>query len=81
MGRGAKTPLPPGIISNTMGDTMTGKDIKRIRGKLRHTQQELAETLGVALSTVSAWEQERSAPSRLAQRLIRELCRKKGVKV
>ena len=60
---------------------MTGKDIKRIRGKLRHTQQELAETLGVALSTVSAWEQGRSEPGKLTQRLIGELCRKRGVKV
>ena len=80
-GGGLTTPLPLGIISNTIGATMTGRDIERIRGKLGLTQQEFAQALGVALSTVSAWEQRRSKPGRLTQRLIGQLCRKRGVKV
>ncbi len=66
---------------------MTGKDVQRMRKRLKDTngqpmtQQGLATALGVALSTVSAWEQGRSEPGKLTQRLIGELCRKRGVKV
>jgi DNA-binding transcriptional regulator YiaG len=53
-------------------------DIKDIRIKLRLTQEELAHKLGVSWGTVARWEAGRSKPSKLAQRAIENLIRKKG---
>ena len=49
---------------------MTGKEIKELRKKLKMTQQELADELGVARITVVRWEAEQKHPSRLAKRRL-----------
>ncbi len=55
-------------------------DIKAIRLKLGFTQEDLARTLGIALSTVSKWEQGLFSPSRLAREKIEKLLKKEGKK-
>ena len=51
-------------------------DIKAIRLKLGFTQEDLARKLGLALSTVSKWEQGIFSPSRLAREKIETLVKK-----
>jgi len=55
-------------------------DIKGIRLKLGFTQEDLARKLGLALSTVSKWEQGLFSPSRLAREKIKTLLKKGGIK-
>jgi len=55
-------------------------DIKSIRLQLGFTQEDLARKLGLALSTVSKWEQEVTSPSRLAREKLEKLLRKGGKK-
>jgi len=55
-------------------------DIKAIRLKLGFTQEDLARKLGIALSTVSKWEQGLFSPSRLAREKIEGLVKKGGKK-
>jgi len=53
-------------------------DIKAIRLQLGFTQEDLARALGLALSTVSKWEQGLFSPSRLAREKIEKLVKKGG---
>ena len=55
-------------------------DIKSIRHQLGFTQEDLARKLGLALSTVSKWEQGVTSPSRLAREKLEKLLRKGGIK-
>ena len=55
-------------------------DIKTIRQKLGFTQEDLARKLGLALSTVSKWEQGIFSPSRLAREKIKRLVKKGRIK-
>jgi putative transcriptional regulator len=55
-------------------------DIKAIRLKLGFTQEDLARKLGLALSTVSKWEQGLFSPSRLAREKLEKLLKKRGMK-
>jgi DNA-binding transcriptional regulator YiaG len=55
-------------------------DVRAIRLKLGFTQEDLARKLGLALSTVSKWEQGVSSPSRLAREKIEKLIKKGGKK-
>jgi DNA-binding transcriptional regulator YiaG len=55
-------------------------DIKAIRLELGFTQEDLARKLGLALSTVSKWEQGVFSPSRLAREKIGKLLKKGGKK-
>jgi transcriptional regulator with XRE-family HTH domain len=57
---------------------MDGEKIKEIRERLEMTQQEFAENIGVALSSVANWENKRREPSRLAVQSIEELLNIKG---
>jgi len=57
---------------------MTAEEIRRLRvEKLMLTQAELAEKLGVDISTVKAWEQGRQKPRLKHIRGLRELELKK----
>lgn len=58
---------------------MNAKKIKEIRENLKMTQQEFAEKIGVALSSVANWESGRSNPSKLAVQSIKELLNIKGI--
>ncbi len=51
-------------------------DTKAIRLKLGFTQEDLARKLGLALSTVSKWEQGIFSPSRLAREKIEKFIKK-----
>ena len=55
-------------------------NIKVIRDSLGFTQEDLARKLGLALSTVSKWEQRVTSPSRLAREKLEKLLRKGGLK-
>ena len=55
-------------------------DIKAFRLKLGFTQEDLARTLGLALSTVSKWEQGLTSPSRLANEKLQKLVKRGGIK-
>jgi DNA-binding transcriptional regulator YiaG len=55
-------------------------DIKSIRLRLGFTQEDLARNLGLALSTVSKWEQGVTSPSRLAREKLEKLLKKGGIK-
>ena len=55
-------------------------DIKEIRLELGFTQEDLARKMGLALSTVSKWEQGVTSPSSLARQKIEKLMKKGGRK-
>ncbi len=55
-------------------------DIKAIRKELDYSQEDLARKLGLALSTVSKWEQGVTSPSRLAREKIERLVKRGGKK-
>ena len=55
-------------------------DIKAIRLELGFTQEDLARKLGLALSTISKWEQGVFSPSRLAREKLEKLVKKEGQK-
>jgi len=55
-------------------------DIKSIRVILGFTQEDLARKLGLALSTVSKWEQGVTSPSRLACEKLEKLLKRGGKK-
>ncbi len=52
---------------------MTGPEIKELRTKLKMTQQELADKLGVARVTVARWETNSKRPSNLAKKQLSRL--------
>ena len=52
-------------------------DIKAIRNQLGFTQEELARKLGLALSTVSKWEQGCTSPSPLAREKLQRLIKRR----
>jgi len=49
---------------------MTADEIKQLRQGLKMSQEEFARELGISFATVNRWENNKSAPSRLAQRLL-----------
>jgi DNA-binding transcriptional regulator YiaG len=55
-------------------------DMKSIRLQLGFTQEDLARELGLALSTVSKWEQGLFSPSRLAREKVEKLLKKEAKK-
>ena len=52
---------------------MTGIEIKELRKKLKMTQQQLADKLGVHRVTVAEWETNHKRPSNLAERQLERL--------
>jgi transcriptional regulator with XRE-family HTH domain len=60
-------------------DIDTGDVIRRLRSKLGLTQEEFAHAIAVTVSTVNRWENDHTAPSKLAWKVIRELARKRGL--
>lgn len=52
---------------------MTAKEIKELRKKLKLTQQELADKIGVDRVTVARWENGNKRPSNLAERQLARL--------
>ncbi len=62
----AKTENPSGLL-------------REIRGRLKLTQEELAELLGVSFATVNRWEGDLAKPQRAAQKAIEALATEAGV--
>lgn len=58
---------------------VTGSDLRLLRQKLRLTQEEFARELGMTISTVCRWENDKDRPSRLAWRVISAAAAKRGV--
>ena len=54
--------------------------VKRLRKKMKLSQTELANLIGVDYVTVNRWENGHARPSQLAQRHLNRLARKAGVK-
>ncbi len=52
---------------------MDGQNIKKLRISLHMTQEEFAHQLGVTLCTVNRWENNKSTPSRLAVKQLKQL--------
>jgi DNA-binding transcriptional regulator YiaG len=52
---------------------MQGQAIRMLRTGMGLTQEEFAHRLGVTLSTVNRWENNKSAPSRLALKQLNKL--------
>ena len=52
---------------------MNGIQIKTLRLSMGFTQEEFAHHLGVTLCTVNRWENNKSTPSRLAQKLLKQM--------
>jgi len=55
-------------------------DIRAFRLKLGFTQEDLARNLGLALSTISKWEQGIFSPGRLAREKLDKLLKRGGKK-
>ena len=53
--------------------------LREVRDELGLSQEQLAQRLGVAWSTVSRWENERGAPSPLAREKVDKLLRESGL--
>lgn len=54
--------------------------VKTLRRKMLLTQEEFAKMIGTSFSAVNRWENGKSTPSIKAQRKIKELCSKYGMK-
>lgn len=52
-------------------------DVKETRKQLGLTAEELAQKLGVSVTTVSRWETGRHKPSKLAKRRMKEVLQAK----
>ena len=55
--------------------------VKELRKRNRWTQEELAQAIGVTLSTVHRWEKKGGQPTLLARRMLLRLLKKAGVSV
>jgi DNA-binding transcriptional regulator YiaG len=55
---------------------MDAERIRAIRQRLQMTQEDFAHMIGVTFSTVNRWENGKSAPNRIALRLLRGLEKK-----
>lgn len=49
---------------------LSAYEIKRIRIDMGLTQEELAQEMGVAVSTVNRWENGRSKPGKMACKIL-----------
>ena len=56
------------------------KFVKLLREKMKLSQTELANLIGVDYVTVNRWENGKARPSQLARRHLDRLARKTGVK-
>ena len=57
-------------IKSMNNKVMDPKRIQEIRRRLRVTQEDFAHMVGVTFSTVNRWENGKSKPNRIAQRIL-----------
>ena len=55
------------------------EEISKIRQRLFITQEDFAEEIGVAFSTVNRWEGGKSKPNMTAMKKIKELCLRNNI--
>jgi len=65
--------MPTKSLNNKMMDP---KRIQSIRQRLKVTQEDFAHMVGVTFSTVNRWENGKSKPNRIAQRILAGLEKK-----
>ena len=53
--------------------------IRELRKKKNCTQEELAQEIGVSLSTIQRWEKQGGKPTRLARRVLGRLFDEAGI--
>jgi len=51
--------------------------VKEVRRQLGLSQEDLAHALGVSFATVNRWENGKTAPSKMAQSVWQQFCRRK----
>lgn len=69
----------PSLGCGAAAEEQIGGMIRYLRHQLGMTQEELAQSLGITVGTVSRWEKGRFRPSRLARALIVEFARTHNV--
>lgn len=63
---------PPFMSSiNGTGDEFTNERIRRLRMELNMTQESFAHEIGVTFATVNRWENGRTTPNKVAQKVLR----------
>jgi putative transcriptional regulator len=65
--------MAPKSLNNKVMDP---KRIQEIRQRLKVTQEDFAHMVGVTFSTVNRWENGKSKPNRIAQRILAGLEKK-----
>ena len=58
-------------ISNGSGDEFTNERIRQLRTELNMTQESFAHEIGVTFATVNRWENGRTTPNKVAQKVLR----------
>lgn len=58
------------------GDNFDGSRIKQLREELNMTQENFAHEIGVTFATVNRWENGRTTPNKVAQKVLLLLERK-----
>lgn len=59
-------------------EALDAGDLRRLRVRLRLSQEEMAAALGVSYVTINRWENGRHSPSRMAQAKIEAMMRGGG---
>lgn len=57
--------------SNNGGDEFTNERIRKLRMELNMTQESFAHEIGVTFATVNRWENGRTTPNKVAQKVLR----------
>lgn len=67
-----------GIVERSLShpDDFDGARIKRLREDLNMTQENFAHEIGVTFATVNRWENGRTTPNKVAQKVLHLLERK-----
>ena len=56
---------------NNGGDQFTNDRIRKLRQELNMTQESFAHEIGVTFATVNRWENGRTTPNKVAQKVLR----------
>ncbi len=64
---------PPTFMASTngTGDEFTNERIRKLRMELNMTQESFAHEIGVTFATVNRWENGRTTPNKVAQKVLR----------
>ncbi len=67
----ATTLTPPYMHSSAQNDEFTNERIRQLRTELNMTQESFAHEIGVTFATVNRWENGRTTPNKVAQKVLR----------